>query len=160
MCVIDYAALGPLTSLDGVRAAALEPVTGSPLEICFPAHTLVVQPNEAQAIGMPSERFAENQMRPAAAIAQTLLALDPAPLSVAREPEKRVIGTCRHFAVLSCALLRYRGVPARVRCGFATYFQPNQALDHWITKYWDGDGDQWIRVDSEVLGQSVLSHRE
>jgi hypothetical protein len=109
---------------------------------------------------MPDERFAENQMRPAGAILQTLLAFDQAPLNIPREPEKRVIGTCRHFALLGCALLRYRGIPARVRCGFATYFQPNQALDHWITEYWDSERDRWVRVDSEILGQSVLSHPE
>jgi Transglutaminase-like superfamily len=99
-------------------------------------------------------------MRSVAAIVQTLLALDPAPLSIPRVPEKRVIGTCRHFAVLSCALLRYRAIPARVRCGFATYFQPNQALDHWITEYWDSERNRWCRIDSEILGQSVLSHPE
>ncbi|MEU7973849.1 transglutaminase domain-containing protein [Micromonospora sp. NPDC049089] len=42
-------------------------------------------------------------------------------MTVARAPDRRVIGTCRHFAVLSCALLRYRGIAARARCGFATY---------------------------------------
>jgi hypothetical protein len=89
-----------------------------------------------------------------------LLALDQAPLSVPREPGKRVIGTCRHFAVISCALLRYRGIPARVRCGFATYFQPGQGLDHWITEYWDDATRRWMRIDSEILGQSVLTHPE
>lgn len=74
-------------------------------------------------------------MPPVTRIVQAFLALDPAPLSVAREPEKRVIGTCRQFAVRSCALLRYRGIPARVRCGFATYFQSGKGLDHWSTEY-------------------------
>lgn len=158
--MIDYAAPGPLTRLDDVPATALESVTGHPLEICFPAHSLVLQPTDAQSIGVPEESFAENQMRPVAAIVQALLAIDSAPLTVPREPAKRVIGTCRHFAVLSCALLRYRGIPARVRCGFATYFQPNQALDHWIMEYWDRVQERWVRVDSEILGQSVLSHPE
>ena len=54
-----------------------------------------------------------------------------------RDADQRVVGTCRHFAVLSCALLRYRGIPARARCGFATYFQKGQGLDHWVTEYWD-----------------------
>jgi hypothetical protein len=85
-----------------------------------------------------------------------LLALDPAPLAVAREPARRVIGTWRHFAVLSCALLRYRGIAARVRCGFATYFQTGQGLDHWITEYWHRDERRWVRIDSEILGQPVL----
>jgi len=158
--VIDYAAPGPLTSLEGIEAAVLEPVGRDPLEICFPVHALVIQPHDAEAIGMPPERFAENQLRPAASIVRALLALDPAPLNAVREPEKRVIGTCRHFAVLSCALLRYRGIPARVRCGFATYFQPGKGVDHWITEYWDDGAARWVRVDSEVLTLPVLPHPE
>ncbi len=33
-----------------------------------------------------------------------------------------MVGTCRHFAILACALLRHEAVASRVRCGFATYF--------------------------------------
>jgi hypothetical protein len=62
--------------------------------------------------------------------------------------------------VLSCALLRYRAIPARVRCGFATYFQQGQGLDHWITEYWDQGAGRWVRIDSELLGGTVLSHPE
>jgi hypothetical protein len=157
---ISYALPGPLTALDGVSMAALEPVGSEPVEICLPVHGLVLQPSDAEALGLPPDRFAENQIRPAGKLVQVLMALDSAPLRVHREPDKRVIGTCRHFAVLSCALLRYRGIPARVRCGFATYFQPGQGLDHWITEYWDDDGGRWVRIDSEILGQQVLSHPE
>lgn len=89
-----------------------------------------------------------------------LLALDPAPMDVARTPDRRVIGTCRHFAVLSCALLRYRGIAARVRCGFAAYFQPGQGLDHWITEYWREKDERWVRIDPEILGQSFLAEPE
>jgi hypothetical protein len=67
-----------------------------------------------------------------------------------------VIGTCRHFAVLACALLRYRGIAARARCGFATYFQRGQGVDHWITEYWHDREERWVRVDPEILGQQVL----
>src|SRR6478672_8042331 len=37
-------------------------------------------------------------------------------------PEKKTSGTCRDFALMLCSILRQRGTPARVRCGFATYF--------------------------------------
>ena len=74
---------------------------------------------------------------------EALLTLDPSPLDIARAPDRRVIGTCRHFALLSCALLRYRGVAARVRYGFATYFQAGQGLDHWITEYWHEKDGRW-----------------
>ncbi|WP_208635995.1 hypothetical protein [Amycolatopsis thailandensis] len=33
-----------------------------------------------------------------------MLAPDPAPLTAAREADKRVVGACRHFAVLRCAI--------------------------------------------------------
>jgi Transglutaminase-like superfamily len=100
--------------------------------------------------------FATNQIRPAAALVQAMLALDPQPLSVPRPPERRLVGTCRHFAVLSCASLRHRGISARVRCGFATYFQPGHGVDHWITEYLDQQTRRWVRIDSELLGGTVL----
>jgi hypothetical protein len=155
--VIDYAIPGPLTHLDRISRELLDPIGSDAVDICAPVHSLVIQPADAKELGMPAQRFAENQLRPASKLVQTLMALDPAPLSVEREPDKRVVGTCRHFAVLSCALLRYRGIKARVRCGFATYFQPEKGLDHWITEYRDDLHDRWVRVDSEILGQSVLA---
>ncbi|MGA9749416.1 MAG: transglutaminase domain-containing protein [Nocardioides sp.] len=153
---IDYAVPGSFTALDAVPAAALEPVSTDPVGICWPVHSLVIQPTDAQERGLPEHRFATNQIRPAAALVQALLALDPQPLSVPRPPQRRLVGTCRHFAVLSCALLRHRGVSARVRCGFATYFQPGQGVDHWITEYLDQQTRRWVRIDSELLGGTVL----
>jgi hypothetical protein len=156
--VIDYRSPGPLTTLDGVSSAVLAPVPVDAVGVCMPVHNLVIQPIDAQPLDLPAARFEDNHVRPVARLVQRLLALDPAPLTTAREPAKRVVGTCRHFAVLSCALFRHRGIPARVRCGFATYFQPNQGLDHWITEYQDAADSRWIRIDSEILAQTVLSH--
>ncbi len=158
--VIDYSVPGPLTRLDVINPAVLQDVGRTPEEICTPAHGLVIQPTAAQALGLAPERFAENQIRPVAELIRALLSLDSSPLRVPREPERRVVGTCRHFAVLSCALLRHGGIASRVRCGFATYFQPGQGLDHWITEYWNDDEVRWVRVDSEIFGQSVLTHPE
>lgn len=157
---IDYAVPGPLTDLTTISPAALERIPSEPVDICRPAHTLVIQPSDAKALGLPDERFSENQLRPAATLVEALLALDPASLDVPRTPDRRVVGTCRHFAVLTCALLRYRGVAARVRCGFATYFQPEQGLDHWITEYRHEQDKRWVRIDSEILGQSILAEPE
>jgi hypothetical protein len=157
---IDYASPGPLTNLGGVSPSVLDRIAGTPADICYPVHSLVIQPHDAQPLGLPDTRFAENQIRPAAALVKALLTLDPAPLDAPRSPDKRVIGTCRHFTVLSCALLRHRGVPARARCGFATYFQPGQGLDHWITEYWQDADQRWVRIDSEIIGKSILAEPE
>jgi hypothetical protein len=147
---IDYAVAGPMTTMNPAHRAALDQIPNDPVGICQLARHLVVQPTDTKELGLAEERFTENQLRPVDRIIGALLALDPAPLTVARSCDRRVIGTCRHFAVLSCALLRYRGIAARARCGFATYFQPGQGLDHWITEY-RHDG-RWVRVDSEILG--------
>ena len=153
---IDYAAPGPLTTLGSLTPSVLEGLPAEPAGICWPVHSLVIAPDDAQARGMPADRFGENQIRPVAALLGALLAQDPQPLIVPRDPGQRVIGTCRHFAVLGCALLRYRGIAARARCGFATYFQPGQGLDHWITEYWHVRDARWVRIDPEIQGQAVL----
>jgi hypothetical protein len=154
----DYAGAGPLTRIDTIHEQALANLPSEAVEICRLVHDLVIQPTDAKGLGVSDERFAENQLRPVHGLIGALLALDPAPLTVARDPDRRVIGTCRHFAVLSCALLRHRGIAARARCGFATYFQPGQGLDHWITEY-RHDG-RWVRIDSEILGGSLVAKPE
>jgi hypothetical protein len=157
---IDYSSPGPLTNLEGINPEALADLGENQVEICAPVHSLVIQPSDAESLGLPSDRFASNQVRPSVALVEEILRFDPAPLVVPREAEKRVVGTCRHFAVISCALLRQRGFAARVRCGFATYFQSGQGLDHWITEYWSGDDARWVRIDTEILGGQVLERPE
>jgi hypothetical protein len=154
---IDYTTPDPLTDLGKIQPLALDQIFGTAIDICRPVHSLIIQPDEAKSLGMGAHRFSENQIRPISGLIDALLALDPAPLNVGREPNRRVIGTCRHFAVMSCALLRYRGIAARARCGFATYFQRGKGLDHWITEYWHDADRRWVRIDSEVLGRSVLT---
>ena len=86
--------------------------------------------------------------------------LDSRSLAIARAPEKRVIGCCREFATLFCAILRHKGVPARSRCGFATYFTPPGYYDdHWICEYWDSDEERWVKVDPQLdpFQQSLIS---
>ena len=155
--VTRYAAPGPLTDLSGVDPAALAGLPDDPVALCRLAPGLVIQPHAASALGLPPERLGENQIRPAAGLVAALLAQRPGSLTVAREPADRVVGTCRHFAVLSVALLRHRGIPARARCGFATYFQAGQGLDHWVVEHWDGGAGRWVRVDAEIIGQTLLS---
>jgi len=130
---IDYAEPGPLTGLEGFAPEVLEGIGDDPVQVCMPVHLLVVQPDAARELGLAEARLSECNLRPAARILGTLLTLNPAPVGAGRPTGQRVVGTCRHFALLSCALLRYRGIAARVRCGFATYFQASQGLDHWIT---------------------------
>jgi hypothetical protein len=76
--------------------------------------------------------------------------LDDRPLTVARPLEKKLVGNCRDFAVLLCAMLRHQGVPARARCGFGAYFEPGQYEDHWTCGYWKADEGRWVLVDAQL----------
>ena len=76
-------------------------------------------------------------------------ALDPAPLGAARPPSRRVIGVCRHFSVLTTALLRLHGAPARTRCGFGDYFD-GSPVDHWVVEYWDEAAGAWRLGDAQL----------
>lgn len=73
----------------------------------------------------------------------------PTPLTVAREPQDRLVGICRDFAVLFIALCREKGIPARMRVGFAPYFDDGPMnYDHWIAEYWNGS--RWWAVDPQL----------
>jgi hypothetical protein len=97
----------------------------------------------------------ERNLRPASALLQRALDLDGSePLDHPRPAERRVVGTCRHFAVLATAFLRAVGVPARARCGFAAYFIPPKKVDHWIVEHWSEDG-RWVRIDAEYLDRTT-----
>jgi len=80
-------------------------------------------------------------------------ALDPRPLSEPREVGARTIGCCRDFALMLASILRYQGVPARVRTGIARYFvAPEGPLfeDHYITEVWDEQDARWRQVDAQI----------
>lgn len=150
-----YRQPGPMTSLDPAQARLADGLPADPAGLCAAAQGLVIQPGDAAAAGVPPGRLAEKNIRPARRLIGVLAALSPAPLHEPRPPASRVVGTCRHFAVLACALLQLRGFPARTRCGFATYFEPGLRLDHWITEYWHAGEQRWVRIDAEIIGQSL-----
>jgi hypothetical protein len=49
-----------------------------------------------------------------------------------------------------CSMLRHRSIPARVRCGFATYFPWRPYEDHWICEYWSSEEKRWVRADAQL----------
>ena len=96
---------------------------------------------------IPSGR--EVFVRHTSQLLKTVLRLDPSPLSAPRPVERRAVIDCRHFAVVLCAALRHRGVPARPRCGFATYLEDSVAVDHWVCEVWDADRGLWVLEDAD-----------
>jgi hypothetical protein len=99
---------------------------------------------------LADEHRSQSHIRPVERMLDRLLALDGRPLSVARPVEARLVRVCRHFTVLLVSMLRSKGVPARARCGFGTYFKPGHSYDHWVCEYWSAAEARWIRVDAQL----------
>jgi hypothetical protein len=104
----------------------------------------------AYGVTVPAERRSESHIRRVEQMLKRLLAIDPRPLTAARPPEKRLVGVCRHFMVLLLAMLRAKGIPARGRCGFGTFFNPPYFEDHVVCEYWNAAEARWIQVDAQM----------
>ena len=65
-------------------------------------------------------------------------------------PQRKTPGTCRDFALMLCSILRQHAVPARVRCGFASYFKTNPFEDHWVCGYWKPAEQRWALADAQL----------
>jgi hypothetical protein len=121
-------------------------------ELARVGHGLMLHEHIAQAYGVTvqEERRREVHIRRNADRLAAIVAHDPRPLTEAREPGERLISNCRHYTVLMVSMLRSRGVPARSRCGFGSYFEAGKFVDHWVAEYWDTDRNSWRRIDAQV----------
>ncbi len=154
-----YSAPGPMTDLSSCDPALFEGLTDDVGDLMRAVRGCVTSADllrDIHKLPVPEGRDDEPQIRPVAAIVARIAELEPAPLIETREPERRILGTCRSFATLSCALVRRAGVPVRVRAGFAGYFRPDAWMDHWIIEYVRDDA--WVRVDPELDDAWLAKH--
>lgn len=101
------------------------------------------------------ERLSEVDTRYAQAMVARLLAMGPPVLARQRPANERIVGCCRDFAVLFVAMARHQGFPARMRVGYATYFQAGWYLDHVIAEVWDDDQQRWRFIEPEISDSFV-----
>jgi transglutaminase superfamily protein len=148
-----YSTPGPVTDLTRCPPEWLAGLPDTPAGLMKVVRNCVVDPGtltQIYKLPLPTGRDDERQIRTAAGMIERILQLDPSPITEARPPQRRFLGTCRNYATLTCALLRHTGTPARVRAGFAGYFVPNSWMDHWIIEYWRSSDERWVRVDPEL----------
>lgn len=99
---------------------------------------------------VPWYRQAEDDYFPtAAAILAELYRRNKRGFVKNRKEKDRLILTCRFVSILMASILKSKGIPARVRSGFAPYFKGfgNKSVDHWINQYWDKKQKRWITID-------------
>lgn len=144
-----YARHDPLTNpADLAPLYAALPV-GAPA-LCDVMSGLIVHTSWADKYGIPPGTPLPRETKPVAERLAEINQLFAGPLMVQRAPTQRPFGTCRDFALLMCSALRHRAIPARVRCGFATYFAGRRYADHWICEYWIAEQERWAAADAQI----------
>jgi len=97
---------------------------------------------------IPKERWNESGKYPTVKSAlEGLLSHDSRGLVKDRKPEDRLMLICRDNALLMVSMLKYRGIPARVRYGFAPYLIPGFHANHVICEVWNEKENRWMLVD-------------
>lgn len=90
-------------------------------------------------------------LQTSAAMLAELYRRDSNGLVLDREPQDKLVLTCRYVSILMASILKSKGIPCRVRAGHAPYFDMgklgNVSTDHWINQYWDEKDQRWVTID-------------
>ena len=97
---------------------------------------------------IPKERWNEMYSYPSVkSILEGLVLYDSSGLTFERKPEDRLVLGCQQNAILLASILKYRGIPARVRCGHVTYLIPDFHTSHTVCEVWNETESRWMLVD-------------
>jgi len=80
-----------------------------------------------------------------------LLTRDKNGLLPTRQPEDRLVVACVHHSLLLASILRSRGIPVRIRAGYAKYTSAdnNVRVSHVVCEVWDNKRNVWFLVDPD-----------
>lgn len=104
----------------------------------------------------PTRLVFEDDIFPTAcSMINELLRLD-SKYSLNRDISNKIHVTCRGQAILLASILKAKGIPTRVRSGFAFYINYDGiGYDHWITEYYSTKEKRWILVDADCCLNSI-----
>ena len=126
-----YARQDALTD-PGVLSALYDDLPVGPSALREVVSQLITHVDWAVRYGIPPNTAMPRDTQPVADRLKLIQSIHAGSLSARRPPHKRTFGTCRDYSLMICSMLRHRSIPARVRCGFATYFPWRPYEDHWI----------------------------
>jgi len=97
--------------------------------------------------------FEDTTYQSVSAMLSGLLKYDSRGLTMERDPQDRLVVACLHHSLLFASVLRERGVPVRIRFGFAPYigrmFGKDLNVAHVVCEVWDDEKSGWIYVDPD-----------
>jgi formylglycine-generating enzyme required for sulfatase activity len=121
------------------------------LELCILIRSQFIHPyaelSEYRDL-FPKERWDEQLKYPTVkSVLEGLVAYDSRGFVKDRKPETRLVLGCRDYSLLLASVLKYRGIPARLRTGHAKYLMPGFHISHVICEVWNEDDKRWMLVD-------------
>ena len=123
-------------------------------EICkIINYTLIHLSKVNQFIGLKYTERDDEKLQNIEDILEELVKRNLRGLTMERKPDERLILACGHFARLFASIVKYKGIPTRVRVGFAPYLSglsENKHVDHWICEVWNKEENRWMLVDPDV----------
>ena len=121
--VLDYYRLpSPMTALEGF-APFVRTLPDDPAGIVGVVQKLLIYEHVAEdfyGVKLPPARREESHIRPVAEMLRQLAGRAGALTRNGYAPPDRLCGICRHFALAATALMRAKGIPARLRGGFGS----------------------------------------
>ncbi len=105
---------------------------------------------------VPWWRQPEDDILPtAAAMLAELYRRDGRGFVLDRHEQNKLVLTCRFVSILMASVLKSKGIPARVRAGYGSYFEEHSkygkvSWDHWITQYWNEETSRWMTIDVDA----------
>jgi hypothetical protein len=134
----------------GAHRPRLKELPSQPAAIADSLEEFVIHHAVARQIGFGVPTIAEGDriLRRASLLLEQVVHRDPRPLSEHRAIADYLYVTCRDFALLAVSALREQGVPARLRAGFASYFNPGYWEDHYVCEH-HSDGE-WVILDAQL----------
>ncbi|GAA1573889.1 transglutaminase-like domain-containing protein [Kribbella sancticallisti] len=143
---MDYAKQTPYSD-PGAHAALVDALPSDIPELVSVVQNLLIH-YRGGGVEFTPDHLEEVNNRWVEAILSTDQQRNAAPLATPREPVDRVAGCCRDYALVTTSALRHKGIPARTRVGFASYFGPAFNYDHVVVEYWNGD--RWVMLDPQL----------
>ena len=151
---LQFYAKHSTTSSPGDCAYLFEDLPNSYEKLCSIIKKQLIHPVELGDLRnkLPKNRHYEDPKYPdVESILKGLLKYNEYGLTKARKPEDRLIIACYHHCLLFASILRERGIPVRIRVGFARYFEKEYKVrfGHAICEVWDSEQQKWIWIDPD-----------
>jgi hypothetical protein len=131
-----------------------EKVDGSVKNTCELIKKQLIHPMEAKEMKdiLPEGRYYEDADFPVVYdMLKELNYRNPIGLMATRKVDERLVVACHHHGLLLASILRSKGIPVRIRAGFARYYEKQAGVrfGHVICEVWSEEEQRWMLVDPD-----------